>query len=305
METNERDVYDHGGRTVIRNLDIAALRSFATVAETGGVTRAAARLNLTQSAVSMQIKRLEQMLDLTLFDRTPRSMSVTAEGEQLLSYARRMLALNDEAWARMTAEEWEGELTLGVPHDIVYPHIPAALRDLARIAPRLKIALVASYTRALKPAFERGEMEVILTTEDAPGPGGETLTERPLVWIGARDGAAWRKRPLPLAFEPSCIFRPLATAALDAAGVSWTMAVESASARGIEAAVSADLAVFAGVDTAVPPQLEAARHGDALPPLPRIKINLYAGDGPKAAMIGRVADAIRTAFAADGARKAA
>jgi DNA-binding transcriptional LysR family regulator len=290
---------------MIRNLDIAALRSFAAVAETGGVTRAAARLNLTQSAVSMQIKRLEQLLGASLFDRGPRSMALTDAGEQLLSYARRIVALNDEAWARMTSEEWEGELTLGVPHDIVYPHIPAALRELARLAPRLKVSLVASYTRALKPAFARGEMDIILTTEDAPGPGGETLAERPLVWIGARDGAAWRKRPLPLAFEPSCIFRPAATAALDAAGISWTMAVESASARGIEAAVTADLAVFAGLDTAVPPQLEAVRHNDALPALPKVRVNLYERDGAGGDMIRRVADAIRAAFAADPARRAA
>jgi DNA-binding transcriptional LysR family regulator len=290
---------------MIRNLDIAALRSFATIAETGGVTSAASRLNLTQSAVSMQIKRLEQTLGLTLFDRAPRSMTLTAAGEQLLSYARRILALNDEAWTRMTAEDWEGELTLGVPHDIVYPHIPAALRAVARVAPRLRVSLAASYTRMLKPAFARGEMDVILTTEDAPGPGGETLAERPLVWIGAREGAAWRKRPLPLAFEPSCIFRPLATAALDAAGLPWTMAVESASARGIEAAVSADLAVFAGVDTAVPPQLETVRHADALPALPRIRINLYEGDGPKADMIRLLSGAIRTAFGVEDGRRAA
>ncbi len=290
---------------MIRNLDTASLRSFAAVAETGGVTRAAARLNLTQSAVSMQIKRLEQLLGAELFDRGPRSMTLTDAGEQLLSYARRIVALNDEAWARMTSEEWEGALTLGVPHDIVYPHIPAALRDIARIAPRLRVSLVASYTRALKPAFARGEMDIILTTEDAPGPGGETLAERPLVWIGARDGAAWRKRPLPLAFEPTCIFRPTATAALDAAGLSWTMAVESASARGIEAAVTADLAVFAGLDTAVPPQLEAVRHNDALPLLPKVRVNLYERAGAGGDMIRRVADAIRAAFAADPARRAA
>ena len=290
---------------MIRNLDVAALRSFTVVAETGGVTRAAGRLNLTQSAVSMQIKRLEQSLGLTLFDRGARSMTVTAEGEQLLSYARRILALNDEVWTRLTADEWEGSLTLGVPHDIVYPHIPAALRDVARLAPRLKVSLVASYTRALKPAFEAGEMDVILTTEDAPDPGGETLTQSPLVWIGAREAGAWRKRPLPLAFEPSCIFRPLAAAALDAAGIPWTMAVESASARGIEAAVAADLAVFAGVESAIPPQLEAVADGGALPQLPSVRINLYKADGPKADMIGLMCDAIRTAFATERRRRAA
>jgi DNA-binding transcriptional LysR family regulator len=231
-------------------------------------------------------------------------MELTADGEQLLSYARRIVALNDEAWGRMTEAEWEGELTLGVPHDIVYPRIPDALREMAALAPRLRITLVASYTRHLKQAFARGEMDAILTTEDAPEHGGETLVERPLVWIGAPDGAAWRRRPLPLAFEPSCIFRPQATAALDSVGLPWTMAVESASARGIEAAVSADLAVFAGVDTSVTPQLAQVRHGGALPPLPTVRINLYAAERPGDSRLSLLTDALRLAFSQKAQRAA-
>ena len=102
-----------------RNLDLTALRSFVTVAETGGVTRAAGFLNLTQSAVSMQLKPLEESLNVPLLDRSSRSIALTAAGEQLLGYAKQMVALNDEAWGRLTAEEFEGEITLGVPHDII------------------------------------------------------------------------------------------------------------------------------------------------------------------------------------------
>ncbi|NHX27946.1 LysR family transcriptional regulator, partial [Escherichia coli] len=98
-----------------RNLDLTALRSFVAVSEAGGVTRAAGFLNLTQSAVSMQIKRLEEALDLQLLDRSARQIALTASGEQLLGYARRMLALNDEIYARLTAQEYEGEIALGVP----------------------------------------------------------------------------------------------------------------------------------------------------------------------------------------------
>ncbi len=111
-----------------RNLDLTALRSFVAVADAGGVTRAAGFLNLTQSAVSMQIKRLEEALDLALLDRTGRGVALTPSGEQLLSYARRMVALNDEAWTRLTCQSHEGEIVLGVPHDIVYPAIPQVLQ---------------------------------------------------------------------------------------------------------------------------------------------------------------------------------
>src|SRR6056297_186316 len=99
-----------------RNLDLTALRSFVAVADTGGVTRAAGLLNLTQSAVSMQLKRLEESLNTSLLDRSGRTIGLTTQGEQLLSYARRMLQLNDEIYGRLTATEFEGELKLGVPH---------------------------------------------------------------------------------------------------------------------------------------------------------------------------------------------
>lgn len=102
-----------------RNLDLTALRSFVAVADTGGVTKAAGLLHLTQSAVSMQLKRLEESLDAPLLDRAGRGIALTAQGEQLLSYARRMLVLNDEVYGKLTSNAYEGEVTLGVPHDII------------------------------------------------------------------------------------------------------------------------------------------------------------------------------------------
>ena len=112
----------------MRNLDITTLRSFVAVADSGGVTRAAGFLHLTQSAVSMQLKRLEEMLGLSLLDRSGRGIALTASGEQLLVYARRMIALNDEVIGKLTDQAFEGQLTLGVPHDVVYPAVPQVLK---------------------------------------------------------------------------------------------------------------------------------------------------------------------------------
>ena len=123
-----------------RNLDLTALRSFTAVADAGGVTRAAAQLNLTQSAVSMQLKRLEESLGLPLLDRSARTIALTAQGEQLLAYARRLLALNDEAWGRLTHPAFEGVLDFGVPHDIIYPHVPGVLRHFSAEYPRVQAA---------------------------------------------------------------------------------------------------------------------------------------------------------------------
>ncbi|MBU2992719.1 LysR family transcriptional regulator [Octadecabacter sp. 1_MG-2023] len=228
-----------------RNLDMTALRSFVTVADAGGVTKAAGVLHLTQSAVSMQLKRLEESLGASLLDRSARQIGVTPEGEQLLSYARRMLALNDEALQRLTADDFEGEITLGVPHDIIDPYIPAVLRRFASDFPRMKIHLVSEPTRVLREMFDRGECDAIITTEAEPGPGGESLVTLPLVWVGSQGGNAWKQRPLPVAFCSNCIFRAGVLKRMDDAKFEWEMIVDSHTDTAIQAVVSADLAVHA------------------------------------------------------------
>ena len=266
-----------------RNLDLTALRSFVAVADTGGVTRAAGLLNLTQSAVSMQLKRLEESLGVSLLDRSGRGVALTAGGDQLLGYARRMLALNDEVVGRLTAQEFEGEITLGVPHDVVYPFIPQVLQRFNAAFPRMRVNLISSFTRKLRELYARGECAMILTTEADGDGGAETLISRPLVWIGAPGGSAWRARPLRLAFGRHCLFRAGVVRALEDHGVPWQIAVESDSDRTIEATVSADLAVHALLEGSEPPLTERIAHGGALPELQSFRINLYVSrtaDGP-------------------------
>lgn len=267
-----------------RNLDLTALRAFVTVAELGGVTRAAGQLHLTQSAVSMQVKRLEEALDAPLFVRSGRAMHLTSHGQQLLGYGRRMLDLNDEIWGRLTVPEFEGEVRLGVPSDIVYPHIPAVLQTFASDYPRVKVQLLSSYTNVLKEQFRRGEVDIILTTENGLDQGGRTIHSAPLVWVGAPGGSSWRQRPLRLAFEYACIFREMVQAGLDEHEIPWEMAVESDSTRTVEASISADLAVHACLDGSTAPYVEVIRHGGALPCLPSLNVNMYVATGPASAI---------------------
>ncbi|GAA6189125.1 LysR family transcriptional regulator [Litorivita sp. NS0012-18] len=275
----------------MRNLDITTLRSFMAVADQGGVTRAAGYLNLTQSAVSMQLKRLEESLDAALIDRTGRKVSLTGEGELLLTYARRMVALNDEVVGRLMETSYEGELVLGVPHDIVYPQIPQVLKRFNAAYPRVKVHLKSSSTVKLHEAMARGEADIILTTESHAKPGGQLLTEMPLRWTGALDGQAWRWRPLRLAFCAFCIFRPIVLDKLDAAGIDWEMAVESDDDRAIEAMISSDLAVGALLETSIPPHQEAINCGNALPDLGVQQVNIYKG-GAQNDMRDALADVI-------------
>lgn len=285
-----------------RNLDMTALRSFVAVAESGGVTRAAGFLNLTQSAVSMQLKRLEESLDLGLFDRTGRTIALTDAGEQLLSYARRMLALNDEIQAKLGAREAQGTITLGVPHDLVYPFIPQIMKRFAMEYPRVKVQLVSSFTLLLKEQFAKGEIDVILTTEDHVGEGGETLVTRPLVWVGAPGGTAWRQRPLRLAYERDCIFRPVVLKRLDEAGIPWELAVDTTSPRTVEATVSADLAVHSMIEGNEWRDFERIAHGGELPDLRMVSINLYFNELADGPMVPDLVAMIRRSYlsASDG-----
>jgi DNA-binding transcriptional LysR family regulator len=258
-----------------RNLDLASLRSFVTVAEVGGVTRAAGYLNLTQSAVSMQIKRLEDALGMTLFLRAARKLALSPEGEQLLSYGRRMLALNDEALSQLSATCCQGEIRLGVPHDVVYPVIPGILRRMAQAYPRVRINLVSSFTLLMKQDFARGAFDVIITTEETPDPAAEVLSSRGLVWVGATDGNAWQRRPLRLGFKDTCIFRPHAQAALEKAGIPWEMATGGESEQAVEATVAADLAVSVRMVGSIPEEMEPIAADNQLPQVGEMKLALY------------------------------
>ncbi|MEO1139070.1 MAG: LysR family transcriptional regulator [Pseudomonadota bacterium] len=281
----------------MRNLDMTTLRSFLAVAEQGGVTRAAQVLNLTQSAVSMQLKRLEEMLGADLLDRSNRRIAMTASGEQLLTYARRIVDLNDEAVGRLSDEIYEGELTLGVPHDIVYPVIPRVLKTFNSVFPRVNVVLKSSSTVKLHESLKRGEVDLILTTEQQLSPGGETLTKMPLKWVGALGGQAWRKRPLRLGFCKFCIFRPIVLRHLDAAGIDWELAIESDEDRSVEALISADLAVGALLESSIPPHQEAINASNALPDLGVQQINLYGAQG-RDEVGAQLADLLRQGYRA-------
>ncbi|NDR57972.1 LysR family transcriptional regulator [Aliiruegeria sabulilitoris] len=282
-----------------RNLDLTALRSFVAVADSGGVTRAAGYLNLTQSAVSMQIKRLEESLDVELLERSGRGVALTSNGEQLVSYARRMLNLNDEAIDRLTAHDFGGEITLGVPHDIVYPHVPEILRRFNAAFPRVRVNLVSSYSRALLDQFARGQFTMILTTEQSHPEAAEVLSEKPLVWIGAKGGSCWRQRPLRFGSGRQCMFRAAGIRAMEKCGITWELAVESESDRTIEATVRADLAIALMLEGTEPPFLERIDHNGNLPDLPSYSINLYVSELARGRAEDALLELVRAAYRSD------
>ncbi len=145
---------------MLRNLDIATLRTFITVVETAGVTRTANKLHLTQSAVSMQLKRLEDVFGASLVKRNASGMYATAEGEQLLSYARKLVSLNDETVTRLLQHEEGGEIRFGVPQDIVEPHIPGILKQFVQTYPHASVRLFCKHSANLLERFNAGKLDV-------------------------------------------------------------------------------------------------------------------------------------------------
>ena len=279
----------------MRNLDLNILRSFVTVVETGGVTRAAGILNLTQSAVSMQLKRLEELLAVEVLHRVGRKLVITPAGEQLLSYAKRMVELNDEAFLRLTDQVEVGVIALGVPTDIVFPHIPKVLKRFNAEFPQVKVQLISSFTAELKDQFSKGEIDIILTTEQELDAGGETLKEAALRWIGAPQGRAWQQRPLPFASRQSCNFRSMSFAALDRAGIAWEDVVTTESEVAAEASASADLAVLTRLEGHHPPHLELIEANGQLPDLGTSLVNIY-GPHEKTEFAQRLKEIIRVSF---------
>ena len=273
------------GCDLTRNLDISALRSFVAVADLGGMTRAAGKLNLTQSAVSMQVKRLESVFEVSLVERVGRGVALTSEGQQLLGYCRQILRLNDEAWQRLTHEAFEGQVTFGVPEDLVFPIVPSIMREFAAAFPRASVRLLSSQTRTLKEKLAEGSVDIILTTEPFESGKGECLHKSPLKWFTAAGSDIYINRPIPIAYERKCIFMPLVVSALENADIPWEMPYSADDWRDMTTFVSAGLAVQANMAHIKKPNWEEVPADAGLPSLPDFGVFLYVhDDAPELAM---------------------
>ena len=260
-----------------RDIDIALLRAFTSVVDTGSVTAAARLLNRTQAAVSLQIKRLEDLLGQPLFQREHRRLSLAPAGERLLANAQRLVALNDAVFGQMTTREFEGEVRFGVPTDIVRTYIPPVLRRFNTAWPRVRVTLQLGNSAHLLEGYERGEIDLTLTTDQSPDRKAETLRVDRLVWVGAPNGTAHKADPLPLVIgDPSCRFRPAVLEALRNGGRDWRLVLEMSNQVAQDATVSAGIAVSAALRDSVPSSLVILGPESGLPPLTQFLINMHA-----------------------------
>jgi DNA-binding transcriptional LysR family regulator len=258
----------------IQNIDVALLRAFIAVAETGRMTTAAKIVHRTQGAISQQIKRLETQFDARLFDRKAGSASLTREGEKLLVNAHRLISLNDEVMDRMRTVDFTGEVRLGVAHDIVRAMMPPVLRRFRQEHPNVLITLMSDTTQTLRADLRERKIDLAILTESERGDRDQFLLTDQLIWVGAKGGDAHRRRPLSVALgQETCGFRAAAIKALTKARMPWRAICQFGSLESVFATLEADMAIALFLSRTVPDRLAALR-GRELPELPRFHINL-------------------------------
>jgi DNA-binding transcriptional LysR family regulator len=258
----------------LRDIDIGLLRSFVAVAETGRMTTAARVVNLSQGAVSQQIRRLETLFRMNLFDRAADAARLTRDGEKLIAQAHRLIALNDDVLEQMQQADFSGEVRLGVPHDVVGQLMPPILRRFSQEHPNVLVTLVSETTHSLRAALGERKVDLALMTESESGKRDQLLLTDRLVWVGSKGGDAWRRRPLAVALgQEGCAFRTLVIKALTKSGIEWRPICQVGSLEPVFATLEADIAVAPFLFYTVPDRVEVLPDG-CLPRLPEFHINL-------------------------------
>jgi len=254
---------------------IELLRTFLAIIDSGGFTAAGDVVHRTQSAISMQMKRLEETVGNPLFERNRRELSLTAEGEMLLPYARRMLKLHEETVAAMRRPDMVGVVRIGAPDDFAQRFLPEILSRFASTYPRVQVTVRCESSAHLTAALDRGDIDLALLTCDFGFQKGETVRREPTVWVASGHHLIHEEDPLPLAmFQADCILRDWMFEALDGIGRDYRVAYQSPSIAGILAAVSAGLAVTIFSAGIVSSNLRVLGEAEGFPPLPETALAL-------------------------------
>ena len=260
----------------IRNLPTDLLRTFLTVADLAGFTAAGAALGRSQPAVSLQVKRLEELVGVELFQRTQRGLTLTEAGRTLRGYAREMLSLNDEALARLAEPRVEGNVRLGMPYEFASSILPEILGRFAEVYPDVALEVSCQLSRDLRARFQSGELDLAFVARSAE----EATADRPewqeaVVWVGGPRLGVEQRSPLPLVVAPEgCLYRERMTRALDSQCLPWRIVYTSPTLGGIRAGVVAGLGITALAQSTLPEGVRILGPGPRLPALPPLAIDL-------------------------------
>src|SRR3954447_3212080 len=259
-------------------LDIDQLRTFVAIADAGSFTRAADVVHKTQSAVSMQMKRLEERVGRPVFERDGRLTKLSEDGERLLDYARRIVRLNAECVATFNEADLTGRVRLGLPDDYAECYLPEILARFSRSNPRAEVTVVCEPTPNLLERVQNGDVDLaIITHVDRRGPS-EIVRVEQLLWVTSARHAIHEETPLPLALgRPTCDWRQSATEALEGIGRPFRVLFVSWHSTAVGAAVTAGLAVSVLPESAIRSGMRIIGPAEGFPALPSCKIGLVRG----------------------------
>ena len=281
------------------HLAIDYLKTFIAVADTKGFTRAGQLVNRSQSAVSMQIKRLEEEAGSPLFERIGKTVKLTTEGSLLMGYARRIVKEHDDAVMALSKPALKGLIRFGSPEHYTTGVLPTLLARFAASYPDVLVEMRCENSDVIKAAVEKGELDIGLCTQIHEG--GQVIHHDPVVWIAATGFVFQKDKSLALAaFEDDCIFRTWALKALEKAGIEYRIVYVSRSMSGILDAVRAGLAIAPIVQSNVPSDLITLGPENGLPVLPISDIVLHTVNEPVPETVACFADHLIRSFREKG-----
>jgi DNA-binding transcriptional LysR family regulator len=250
-------------------MDTILLKSFLVIAKTRNFTKAAHQLLRSQSAISLQIARLEEMLGKPLFERDKRNVNLTLEGEQFLGYAHKILQIEEEMINHFQRPSIKGEVTFGTPEDLATAYLPTVLANFAEAYPGILLNVHCEFTMDLLKRFESQYYDLVLIKQDPqnPHPRSEEVWKEPLVWVSSKDASHfnWKEEPLPLVLAPPpCVYRQKAIDTLNREGIRWRIVYTSPSITGAFAAVKAGLGISVLPFNMIPKELQIVRGLPAL-----------------------------------------
>jgi DNA-binding transcriptional LysR family regulator len=264
----------------IPNIDVDLLKTFLAIADTGSFTRAADEVNKTQSAVSMQMRRLEELTGRPLFARAGRVNRFTADGDRLVEYARRIVSLHDEAVSVFTRPELTGTLRFGTPDEYADRFLPEILARFSRTHPLVQVDVECLNSAPLYERTRNGELDLALVTLGCDIEGGETVRREPLVWVTSAKHSAHVLEDLPVAISQiGCSWRDIAIEALRKDGRRYRIAYSSSSWNAVGAAVLAGLAIGAVPEICMRPGMRVLTEKDGFPPLASVEIGILRKPG--------------------------
>ena len=288
----------------MQNLELDLLRSFAAVADTGSFTAAAELVARTQSAVSMQIKRLEETLGRRVFERSSRALALTSEGEVLLGYARRMLDLNDESLRTIARPRITGRARLGVTEYFVPNELPRILSRFAAAHPGVQLDVRMGLSRDLRLELEAGRLDAAIVRIQPAEKGATSLWREAQVWVAAEAWELGRGEAVPLVALPTgCVLREFAMETFKRQKREWHLAYTGSSMASVQAAVLAGLGVSIVSQSTVVPGMQVLR-GRSWPDPGALEAGVVKGAGARDEIVAALASVVREALAViDAARR--